>query len=191
MGNNILDKIINLKCNGTKSSMSIVTALLIFYMLVANNFIGNLYSGQLKDYISANRWVQHLIGCITMLLIIIEIGGVTDGYKALFYTIIGYIWFILTTKLDIQWNLAIIGLLIIGFVYEKQMFAKEESSEEDQALEETDKKKIRKGNKDMKRVIFITILTVTVIGTIMYLNKKRAQHGGSFDTLKFFLNAKN
>ena len=184
MGN--LDKIINLKCNN-QSNMTIITALLIFYLVVANNFIGDLYSGQLKNFIIENRLMKHIIGLITMLLIIVQIGGVHNWLKAIIYSFIAYLWFILTTKLDLHWNLAILGLLVLGFMYEKQMFTKELESNSDEALEEIDKKKIRNRNKRMKRLIVISIISITIIGSILYYNRKMNQYGGSFDDTKFFL----
>ncbi len=182
MGN--LDKIISLKYLG-KSNISISTALLIFYTLIANNFIGDLYAGQLSEFIKNNRYAKHGFGYLTMLLIIMEAGGVTDGWRASFYSLLAYSWFILTTKLDLQWNLAIIGLLIVGFMYENKMFEREKSSQEDQALEEKHRKKIRKENRQMRRIIIVSILTITIIGTVLYFRKKRVQYGGNFDVNKF------
>lgn len=181
-----IDKLVNFT-QFNKSQMSIITALLIFYMIIANNFIADLYSGQLRDYIRSNRWMQHMIGYITMLLLIVQFGNITDGWKATLYSLVGYGWFILTTKLDIQWSLAILGLLVIGFMYEKNMFQKEKLLKSDQAVEKKQKKRIRKENNNMKKIIALSIFFITVVGTLMYFMKKKEQYGGSFDTVKFFL----
>jgi predicted PurR-regulated permease PerM len=188
MGN--FDKFINLKSNGS-SNMTIITALLIFYMFVTRKFISDIYSGQLTDYITNNRWIKHLIGYITMLLIIVQAGNINSGMRAIIYSIVGYSWFILTTKLDIHWNLAIIGLLVIGFMYEKQMFQKELESSEDEALKDKHRKRIRASNKSMKRLIVGSIILITLVGSYIYYNKKQLQYGGNFDNGLFLFGGRN
>lgn len=169
---------------------SLATTLLVFYLFLSGSFISDLYSGQLKDFIKDNRAVKHSMAYITMLFIVVQVGNVTNGVKALSYSAIAYAWFVLTTKLDLQWNLAIIGLLVIGFLVEKHMFQKELDSNEDPALREKDKKRIRAETKSMKRLIFGSILALTVIGTGFYFSKKKGQYGGSFDVGKFVMNDK-
>lgn len=179
-----LNKLLNLK-SANKSNISMSTALLIFYMMVATVFTGNLYSGQLSEYIKTNRWMQHVVGYITMLLIVSKVAGIKDGYMSLLYSLIAYSWFILTTKLDVHWNLAIIGLLVIGFIYENNMFQKEDDANTDEALDEKDRKRIRHDNKQMKRIIILSIVGITAVGSFLYFNKKQVQYGGNFDISKF------
>jgi len=184
---NYLKKTINLKYLG-KSKISLSKALLIFYIVIANNYTKDLYSGQLSKFLENNRTMQHIIGYLTMIIIINEHAGINDIYTVVLYSLIGYIWFISTTKLDLHWNLAILSLLIIGFMYETSMIDKELKSADDQALEEQDKKIIIKQNRKMRVVIAISIIIITFIGTYFYWNKKTLQYGGNFNVKKFILN---
>lgn len=184
------NQILNLKYENN-SNLTMITALLLFYLLIANNHLQNLYSGQLNDYIQQNRWIQHLIGYIMMLVIIIIIAGVKNVIIAALYAIIAYGWFILTTKLSIGWNIVIFGLLLIGFLYETILTDKEDKLKSDDNLTIQEVKKIKQKNNNSKKIILLTVLAVTIIGTIIYTNKKLDQYGGNFDADKFLFNPRN
>jgi hypothetical protein len=181
----ILNKIVNIKYINNTNNFTLLRALLIFYLLIGNSYTHNLYSGQLKQYIKTNRFAQHVIALITMLVLVIYAGGVTDIYNASFYTIIIYVWFLLTTKLDLQWNIAIIALLIVGFLYESTLIDKELDASTDQALQVEDIKKIKKHNKYIKKCISLSILALTLIGSFIYICKKQTQYKDQFDINKY------
>ena len=94
--------------NLTGPNTSMVKVLLIFYLLITTNFTDNLVSKQLKTFFEDNRLGQHVIAIIALLVLITSVGGVVDNRKAIVYTLVGYTWFIFTTKLDIHWNMIII-----------------------------------------------------------------------------------
>ena len=142
---------------------------------------------QMKNFLEESRIAQHLVGFILMLVLIMIAGNVTEVGKALFYSLIGYVWFIFTTKLDIQWNLIIIMMLFVGFVYETNMINKEQESQHDHILTEEEKEKIVEKNSHFKTYMVVGILLVTLTGTLLYANKKQEQYGGGFSALNFFI----
>src|SRR3990172_6176459 len=146
-----------------KSSLSLSKAVLLFYLLIANNYTNKLLSGQITEFIEKNRYAQHVIGFITMLVIINIFAGVTDPVIATLYSAVAYLLFIITTKLDLSWNLLIIGLMILAFLYESTMMDKEVRSETDQALQEEDKEKIRQRHNKVKSMVVVAILIIAVI----------------------------
>ena len=171
-----------------RSKISMSKSLLYFYLVLAAPLLSPLLSGQMQNYIKDNRALQHSLGFIALLTIIIDKGDITDITKALIYTTISYSWFILTTKLDVIWSIIIIILLFIGFLYDTNMKDREVKSEDDQALQEEDKDRIVKKHYNMKAVIFISILAVTLVGSYKYLTKQQIQHGGDFSYSKFVFN---
>ncbi len=185
-----LDRIFNMKAISNKN-ISMTTALLIFYLIYAQQFTQGLYSGQLTDFLSDNRYAQHAIGYSTMLIIVMEVGGVHYPQAALLYSALAYLWFIMTTKMDLQWSLAMIALLVFAFIYENQMEDKEEQLEKDEAVEDEDLKRIRKAHKKHRTAIGLSLLCITIIGMLMYYNKKKGQYGGHFDMDKFILGGKS
>lgn len=164
-----------------------IKILLLFYLLLSSGHINKLYSGSLSNYIDNNRYAQHLIGFITMVVLINLVTDISKWDQLLMYGIAAYILFILTTKLDFQWNLAIIILLFIGYLYEINLNDKEEKSNSDPNLLENDKLNIRQQNDNVRIIIVASILAVILIGSSLYLNKKVIQYGGNFDLEKFFV----
>lgn len=164
---------------------ALIRVLLLFYLVIANNFTENLFSKQLKTFFQENRYAQHLIAFITMLVLIMLIGGVTKIEKGLFYTVILYTWFIFTTKLDVQWNIVIIFLLLFGFIYESRLNEKENQIELDDSLTFSEKESLIESQRTNKFYLLITIIIVTIIGSSLYINKQEVQHGGGFDLMRF------
>lgn len=165
---------------------SLLRALLLFYVLIASNFTGGLFSKQLRTFFEENRMAQHLIGFTMMLVIIMLIGGINNTYRAVIYSLIGYIWFILTTKLDVHWNVIIILLLLFGFLYESKLNEKERNIMSDSNLTEEEKQKIINNNFQYRMYFILAALLTTIIGSLLYLNKKVGQYGGGkFDLITY------
>jgi len=171
----------------TNSNVSISKALMIFYLLVASNFTSNLFSKQMKGFFETNRLAQHFLGLITMLVIIIVIGNIQETKPAILYTFIAYLWFILTTKLDLQWNIVIILIMLFGLLYENHLMYQETNAKRDQALTDKDKENIVKKHNKYKTYIVLAILLTTFVGTALYTYRKYDQYGEKFDVISYFL----
>jgi heme/copper-type cytochrome/quinol oxidase subunit 4 len=171
----------------TDTNISLSRALLIFYIIIASQFTGGLMGKQMKKYLEESRIAQHLIGFILMLVLIMMAGGVNDVGRAILYSIIGYVWFIFTTKLDIQWNLIIISMLFVGFVYETNMINKEVEVSKDSILTLEEREKIKDTHSNFKSYMVAGILLVTLTGTFLYAQKKQEQYGGGFSAFNFFI----
>lgn len=165
------------------SSNSIGRVLLLFYVIVASNYTDNLISKELRTLFRENRIVQHLIGVTLMLSLVILFGGVKQTDTAMMYALLCYIWFILTTKLNGSINIVILLLLIFGFIYEQQIINKIEES--GKVLDDSEKSNIINKYNYRKNIFIITLVSITVIGTLFFANDKKIQHGGGFDLVNF------
>ena len=159
---------------------------MIFYILNASNSNNLLMSNQIREYIKDNKYMQHIIGFMTM-FILITLSGVVDNRLALFYALIGYIWFIFSTKLDIHWNLIIIILLFVGYMIENHMDVTESLIKSDKVLSDTEKDAIITANNDYSSWLVGGIIIITCIGTIFYSHKKQEQYGGGYDIFAYML----
>jgi hypothetical protein len=184
MNNIIMENIFNIH-HINSSKTSIARVLLIFYLLVASNYTDNLMAKQMKEYLNSNRLVQHFIGFLTLIVLVTMVGGITESRTALIYSLIGYIWFIFSTKLDIYWNIIILILLFIGYMYENSLIVKEKQILDDPNLTDKQKVDIIDRCNIYKTWIVGSIMTVTLLGTIMYTNKKKVQYGGGYDLFTY------
>ncbi len=168
--------------------MNFAKVLLVFYLIVASNCTDNLMAKQMKQYINDNRIAQHVIGFLTMIVLVTLIGGVVDTSQAICYALIGYIWFILSTKLDIHWNIIILALLFIGYMYENSSNIRIKEVLEDPNLSEEEKKqKIQQFSRNNQWIVG-SVLLVTILGTFLYSYKKHGQYGGGYDVFTYLLN---
>ena len=179
-----MDNILNIQ-HINSSQTSIAKVLLIFYLLVASNYTDNLMAKQMKEYLHSNRIAQHFIGFLTLIVLVTMVGGITDTRSAIVYSLIGYVWFIFSTKLDIHWNIVLLVLLFIGYMYENSLVVKEQQILNDPNLTDKQKTYIINRCNTYKSWIVGSIMIVTILGTVMYTNRKQVQYGGGYDLFTY------
>lgn len=170
-----------------ESTASLPKILLMFYLLLASGNINNLYSGQLSTYIEENRYIQHVIGLITMMVLIMSVGNHREPSKVIALSIIGYLWFLMTTKLDIEWNIAIIIILAFGYLYEHKLNYEVSDISKDFILDDDEKDKLTNRKRNMLYLFGGLILVITFIGTASYYGRKKMEYKQDFDGITFFL----
>ena len=173
--------------NEQGSGISIIKILLIYYLL--NLTSGSpLLSKQLKDYIENDRLVKHLIGFITVTVLISLFNTKTiTNMQIICYAFLCYSWFILSTKLDIHWNIIILISIIIGYLYENMIRNKDIELDNDKVLTNEEKNIIKDQNNTQKEYINWGLVIATMIGVYLYSQKKTIQYGGGFNLFKFLL----
>jgi hypothetical protein len=159
--------------------------LLIFYIISALSRHKTHLSVQLHEYINTNIYVQHIIACAT-LFILITLNNKIDTHTGLLYTFIGYAWYILSTKLDLHWNIIIVILLFIGYMMENNNKLKYDNILNDNVLTQEQKKTLINKMDVYNTNLLIFIFCITLIGTIFYNQKKYIQYGHNYDRLVYF-----
>lgn len=166
------------------NSTTLLKPLFLFYILLASS-PSDLLGKQLKTFVEENRLAKHVIAYIALLTIIILYGNLESITQAIAYSLIGYAVFIMSTKLDAQWNIIIIMLLLASFLYESFTEIKEKNIINDSLVEYKKKVEIIETHKRNKLYISASILGVILIGLVLYNNKKIEQYGGGFDLPRF------
>ena len=175
-----LNKLIDIK-------ISIPNIIFLYYLFIANNYTDNLISGQLQDFLRTNRIAKHIIGFISI-LVLLNLTGDKDkrDYMQTFgRAFIIYLIFLVSTKLDLKWNLILIGGLILSYLYEQHLNFRIGETEIDETLTNIYKNSKIKSFLSQKYLIFGLILGGISIGAYSYYNKKETQFGGAFDDVKF------
>ena len=169
-------------------NMSLGKIMLIFYVLTSSSALSPLLSKQWKQNLENDRIAQHILGIMTMLALVILVSdGKFSIQRILSYTATGYIWFILSTKLDLQLNIVIMGSLITFCLYQNIIKNKSEKIKNDKYLKEEDKDRLEKEEKSKYIYVMISIILFTIVGTVLYSNKKEGQYGGGYNLVRFLL----
>lgn len=166
---------------------SLVKILLIYYLLVASNCTENLMSKQTREFINNNRNAQHVIGFMMMYVLIILFNEQLDMRYAFAYAIVGYVLFILSTKVDIHWNIIIVILLFVGYLFDNSNKIRENEIINDASLTPERRIELLHEMSNYRTWVIGCIVVVTIIGTLFYSHKKQEQYGGGYDVFLYFL----
>jgi hypothetical protein len=174
-------------------NFSVGRIVLLTYIILASQYCSNLFSNGLKQAIENNRMVQHLILIILIMTLMIIFGnpfGVeitkNQQFNIIIMTLLVYVWFIMTTKLDLAWNVSILLILTIYFLYENKQITENKIILQDQNLDVVKKKELFDNFGNLQTYMLLTIFGITLTGTFLYANEKKTQYGGGFNMFRFF-----
>jgi uncharacterized membrane protein len=184
---NNLDNL-NLSNIFSENDSIVLKILLVFYILVGSSLMQPLLSKQWVALVEDNRIIQHIIGIVTLIALVTLLSeGKLDNITILMYSLMGYLWFIFSTKLDVHWNIMIMILLVVAYLYENSTKQKNKLIDSDKILTEEEKNKIKSKNSTYSNAFIVCIMLVTVFGAVMYSNKKEVQYGGGYSLINFLL----
>ena len=165
------------------TNFSLARIILLTYVIIASNYCTNLFSNGLKKAIEENRLVQHLILLILImsLLIIFEnpfgLEFTNDHtINLIIMTLLIYVWFIMTTKLDLAWNISILVLLTIYFLYESRQISQYKVIIADNNLDLLKKNELLNSFKNLQNYLLLGIFGITLVGTFFYAKEKQEQY---------------
>lgn len=174
-------------------NFSIGRILLLTYILLASQYCSNLFSHGLKQSIENNRMVQHLILVILIMTLLIIFGDPINieftnnhEFNVIIMSLLIYVWFVLTTKLDLSWNVGILIVLTIYFLYENKKKMEYKFVSNDENLNSEIKKDLLNKLDNTQKLLLCVIFGITITGTLLYTNEKQIQYGGGFNYYKFF-----
>ena len=189
-----------------QSTYSIGRVLLLTYLILMAPTCTNLFSNSLKDLIHTNRFAQHLILLLLIITLVLMFGSPlgTDISKnetlnGIIVGLLVYVFFILSTKLNYIYNIAIIIILTLYFLFESQKITDYKNILDDKILDDDKKVKIFEKFDTIQNYMLVGIFGITIVGTMFYLFEKKEkfnktdfnQIGGNknnFEYLKFFFN---
>ena len=154
--------------------------LLILYLIISSNFLAQTFGCKTRYIATKNMYVKHILGFFTLLYFVNSVN--TDKtmdeflfFKNFFKTIMLYVVFILTTRMDNKVFVILIGLLMINFIlsqYVNTLDTKHFAAK----LQTYD---------TISKVISKLAIVSLVIGVILYLNEKHIK--GKFSFSRFLI----
>ncbi len=160
-----------------------IKGIIVFYLLIVANFLAPLFNCRLQDVLLNNMYLKHVFGFITLFffVVFVEPEHSDKSFKYQLAMAIGiYLWFILTTRMEIHaFALFIVVLFLLylfNIYYDKNNTA--ESEEEKKLIKER-----------VNRYGLIFGIIVTLLGFTSYVGQKKIEYGNTFTWHKFFLGA--
>lgn len=174
-------------------NLSIGKVLLLTYIVISSSHCSNLFSNGLRNAIENNKFVQHLVLILLIMSLIILFGNpfgaqITSSHtiNIAIITLLVYGWFILTTKLDMGWNIAIIILLAIYFVCESKYTTDLNIQLDDKLVASETKSQLVNTFIHHNNIVLVGLFGLTLVGTLFYASEKQIQYGGGFSLTKFW-----
>jgi hypothetical protein len=167
------------------NDISIVKLVMILYLFVFANVISTKINTKIIDRIEKNVMIKHIVGLITIGVLLSLVYNSIPLKDLLLYSLIIYIVFLLSTK--ISKNYVLLGLLVLVGVYflSAETENRIKGIKNDQSININDKVKIIKHLEGKNNKITYFYIFAVAIGSIMYDEKKYVQMGGSYDLMKF------
>ncbi len=173
-------------------NFSIGRILLLTYIIIASSYCSDLFSNGLKKAIQENKYAQHIILIILIITLMFCFGNpfgveITSNQQLniLIMSLLVYVWFIMTTKLDLTWNIGILILLTIYFLFESKYVSDYNIMLKDPIIGSDIKNGLISTYLSTQKYLLVAIFGVTLAGTLIYVNEKREQYGGGFNVGDF------
>jgi len=176
-------------------NFSIGRIILLTYIIIASGYCTNLFSKGLKEQLENNKFAQHLVLILLIMALMICFGNpfsvkitANEQFNMVIMSLLVYVWFIMTTKLDLAWNIGVLILLTIYFLYESKQISDFNNITKDPMINTKAKQEIIQKYNNTQKYVLLGIFGFTVAGTLIYANEKQEQYGGGFSVEQFIFN---
>lgn len=169
----------------TIGDQSIMKPLLIFYVLLLLKHTDKLINKRIIEFVESNKFVQHILG-FTLLTLLIMMCGNDDVETALIQSSIGYMVFVMSTKMNINVGIFMFVLLCFGYGYETILKKKITQLSNDRNVDDAVKDLKCKKYRLLIRYFWILVIIIIFVGSGMYSIKKSMQHNCKYDLCTFF-----
>ena len=148
--------------------------LLLLFLVVTGNFIGQLLPCQIQTSLTNNMYIKHLVAFL-ILLFVIEIGErkYNTFYELFSNTLIVYVIFLLAIRMNSQFFMAF--LLVIIAIYTLYLYKEKQ----------TDSLIIQNVSK-ITNILYYIVILVLFIGVLESFIRNRKKYGNKFNFFTFF-----
>jgi len=164
------------------NSVTIISnAMIAFYLVVASNFLAQLFGCKLRYIFSNFQPIRHILGfTVALFFVVLTDSKLSSSHpsKKLLYAALLYLWFILSTRT--HWIFTVIMLLMLVSVYIIDIFKKYEI---ENGNDQSYVNKLEKA----QFILGIAAFVVTILGFIIYLGDKKDEYSGEWSWSQFFI----
>lgn len=162
--------------------------LALIYLVISGNYLGNLFGCRVQQMMSNNFSIKHLLGFLTTYFLIV-LSSPPEGFSnwtVFGFTVIIYIWFFLTTKMNVSfWIPMILSVMAAYFLY---IYNKQENQKENQ--KENQQEESKEASKEKIQIVQSVLVTLsailTILGVTSYYGEKKLEYGYQFNPSTFW-----
>ena len=161
--------------------------LLVLYLVQLSSLTSNTLGKQLKEYVESNRISQHIINLL-FLFVLISIADKTKSIQNIAINAVSiYLFYLLSTKLDLQYNIILLSLILIYYLYQRYNDSKINRINNDNYLDIETKKMLTLVDNNKNNIFGCSLIIFLFYFTHVYFKRKNIQYGNGFNYSKFLL----
>lgn len=151
----------------------------MFYLLVACNYIKEIFGCQLQTLLNTSMIAKHGIGIVLLFFLIVIINPENadkDMIRNVLLTLGIYGWFVMTTRTPVYITFIVLLLLLASYIFQISMkrYEKEQKEEE------------RRKAQLYHQFLALFALGISVIGFVFYTIEKKREYKNDFMWSRFF-----
>ncbi len=150
-----------------------------FYLLVACNYVKEIFGCNLQTILDTNMYAKHTIAFLLLFFLVVIINpdyADTGIVKKIMLSVGIYIWFLITTRTPFYIMIPVLILLIGSYI--ASISKKRNESEKNEKDAEYASK--------WQDGLAYTALGLSILGFIIYVFEKKREYTNQFSWLKFF-----
>ena len=109
---------------------SYMSKLVIFLFIIAGNYVGDIYSCELRHYFNNHMLIKHLIGFLIMFVFVGSIEENINTLQKIGLSIFFYVWFLFIMRTNKYFTLSIILFIVILFIIDSHIKDLKKNGEE-------------------------------------------------------------
>lgn len=161
--------------------------LIALYLVQLTGLTNNTLGKQLKEYVSSNRVIQHIINIVFIIVLISMMNDKISLINLFISSLILYSLYVFTTKLDLQYNLLILVFALFYYFYKRELDIQVKRISNDNDIDIITKNNVLANDYKKEIISGTALLAILIYFVWVYASRKNAQYGGGFSFTKFFL----
>ena len=168
----------------------IVSKLSIFLFIIAGNYVGDIYSCGIRNFMKEYMFVKHIIGFFIMLFFVGLVQEKLNITERISQSFILYFWFIFIMRAPTIITMS--AIFLIGMIYIIDLYISDLKTklEENKEINEENNKLIEQYT-SVNNFLFVISFLISIIGTSVYIYILKRNLGKKFHIVGFLLGTRD
>tara|TARA_B110000977_G_scaffold156107_1_gene198616 strand:+ start:1347 stop:1982 length:636 start_codon:yes stop_codon:yes gene_type:complete len=172
------------------SFSQIVSKLSIFLFIIAANYVGDIFSCGVRNFMKEYMIFKHIIGIFIMIFFVGLIQDKLTIQDRIYQSVILYLWFIFIMRAPTIITITTIIIICIIYIIDLYISDLKTKLEENKEINEENNKLIDKYT-NVNNFLFIISFFISIIGTSIYIYILKRNLGKNFNIYTFLLGTRD
>ena len=168
----------------------IVSKLSIFLFIIAGNYVGDIYSCGIRNFMKEYMFVKHIIGFFIMLFFVGLVQEKLTITERISQSFILYFWFIFIMRAPTIITMSAIFLIGVIYIIDLYISDLKTKLDENKEINEENSKLIEQYT-SVNNFLFVISFLISIIGTSVYIYILKRNLGKKFNTVNFLLGTRD